>query len=68
MAIKKIRALHLVKTSKGASWALRQIRGLVKLDMEVPVALPRGPLVSEYQQGGAIVHLVSLFVSAHLWT
>jgi glycosyltransferase involved in cell wall biosynthesis len=60
MAIKNIRALHLVKTSKGASWALRQIRELVKLGVEVHVALPPGPLVSEYQQVGVIVHLVSL--------
>ncbi len=60
MAIKKIRALHLVKTSKGAFWALRQMKELVKLGIEVHVALPRGPLVSEYQQAGVIVHPISL--------
>lgn len=56
-----MRVLHLVKTSVGASWALRQTRELVKLGVEVHVALPPGgPLFQQYQAAGIIVHPVLL--------
>ena len=52
-----MRILHLVKTSVGATWALRQMRELVKLGLEIHVALPPGGhLVSEYEGAGIIVH------------
>lgn len=52
-----MRALHLVKTSVGASWALRQMRELVKLGVEVHVILPPGgPRFPEYQQAGVVTH------------
>lgn len=52
-----MRILHLVKTSAGATWALRQMRELVKLGLEIHVALPPGGrLVSEYEGAGIIVH------------
>lgn len=50
-------SLHLLKTSIGASWALRQTAELVKLGVKVHVALPSGPMVEKYQQAGVIVHL-----------
>ena len=37
-----IRALHLLKTSVGATWAVRQMRELVKLGVQVHVAVPPG--------------------------
>ncbi len=54
-----MRVLHLVKTSSGASWALRQIRELVRLGVEVHVALPgNGPMVGSYASAGATEHLL----------
>lgn len=50
-------SLHLLKTSIGASWALRQTTELVKLGVNVHVALPAGPMVEKYQRAGVIVHL-----------
>ena len=56
-----MRVWHLIKTSVGASWALRQIRELVQLGIEVHVALPDGgPLVGRYAAAGATEHLVQL--------
>jgi glycosyltransferase involved in cell wall biosynthesis len=56
-----IKALHLVKTSVGATWALRQVRELVKLGVDVHVAVPAdGPLVPQYRAAGATVHEVNL--------
>jgi len=56
-----MKALHLVKTSIGATWALRLMRELVRLGVEVHVALPDGgPLVSQYESAGVTVHLLHL--------
>lgn len=52
-----MRVLHLVKTSTGATWALRQMQALAKLGVEVHVALPaNGPLTEQYTNGGVVVH------------
>jgi glycosyltransferase involved in cell wall biosynthesis len=51
-----MKVLHLLKTSTGATWALRQLRELVKLGIDVHVALPSGPLVTEYQGVGVTTH------------
>ena len=51
-----MRVLHLLKTSVGASWALRQTRELARLGVEVHVALPSGPLVQRYVDVGVRVH------------
>lgn len=49
--------LHLIKTSEGATWALRQMRELVKMGVEVHVAMPvNGPLVKEYNENGIVIH------------
>jgi glycosyltransferase involved in cell wall biosynthesis len=53
----KMKVLHLLKTAIGASWALRQVTELVKLGVEVHLALPDGPMVEKYQQAGIHVHL-----------
>jgi glycosyltransferase involved in cell wall biosynthesis len=52
-----VRVLHLLKTSVGGPWALRQICELVRLGVEVHVSMPpHGPMVERFQQAGAIVH------------
>lgn len=52
-----MRVLHLVKTSMGATWALRQMQELVKLGMDVNVVMPLdGALVERYQANGITVH------------
>lgn len=54
-----MRVLHLLKTSVGASWALRQIRELQNLGVEVHVALPDGgPMGGRYAAVGATEHLL----------
>ena len=54
-----MRVLHLLKTSFGASWALRQIRELQSLGIDVHVALPgNGPMVGRYAAVGATEHLI----------
>lgn len=64
-----MKVLHLLKTSVGASWALRQIRELVKLDIEVHVALPGGgPMVGRYDDIGAVEHYLQTdFPTRALW-
>lgn len=54
-----MRVLHILKTSVGAAWALREIRELVKLGIDVHVALPPGgPLVGRYSESGATEHIM----------
>lgn len=53
-----MKILHLLKTSTGATWALRQLRELVKLGIEVHVVLPNGPLISSYQDSGVTTHIL----------
>lgn len=53
----RMKVLHLVKTSDGAGWALREMRELVKLGIEVHVALPlNGSKVQQYRDCGIVVH------------
>jgi len=55
--MKRLKALHLVKTSSGAAWAWRQIRELVASGVDVVVAVPGdGPMAERYRQVGARVH------------
>ncbi|MDF2179791.1 glycosyltransferase family 4 protein [Aliiglaciecola sp. CAU 1673] len=52
----KIKVLHLVKTAVGAKWAFNQTRELVKLGVEVHIALPFDRVVHKYQENGVIIH------------
>jgi glycosyltransferase involved in cell wall biosynthesis len=56
-----MRVLHVVKTSDGAVWAADQAAELVKLGVEVHVALPRaqGRTVQKWVAGGSVVHIAS---------
>lgn len=52
-----MKVLHLLKTSEGASWALRLMKELVSYGVEVHVALPYGgSLLPKYQEYGIITH------------
>ena len=54
-----MKVLHLLKTSVGAGWALCQIRELVRLGVDVHVALPSGgPMVGKYAAVGATENLM----------
>ena len=56
-----MKVLHLVKTSIGASWALRQMQALTAQGHEIHVATPPGgPLVDQYRRVGIHVHLANL--------
>jgi glycosyltransferase involved in cell wall biosynthesis len=52
-----VKVLHLVKTVDGASWALRQVRELVRCGVDVVVALPSATagLAPRYAAAGAEV-------------
>ena len=54
-----MRVLHIAKTTDGAGWAAAQAAELVKLGVEVHVALPRaeGRAVQKWADGGAIIHV-----------
>lgn len=52
-----IRVLNLVKTSVGATWALRQMREHCRRGLDVHVAVPDGgPRIAEYRAAGVTVH------------
>ncbi len=55
-----MKVLQLVKTGVGATWAVRQVRDLVSLGVEVHVAVPGGPRVDDYRRVGAVVHVLDL--------
>ena len=55
---------HLVRTSAGGEWALRQMRELVRLGVEVHAALPPGGKpVSGYESAGPLKPHSLLLVS-----
>lgn len=54
---KQLRVLHLLKTSEGASWALKLMRELVKFGLDIHVALPKGGrLIPLYESYGITIH------------
>lgn len=56
-----MKALHLIKTTSGATWALKQIEQLISLGCEVEVILPDSEgLANLYIQKGAKVHILNI--------
>jgi len=52
-----VKVLHLLKTSVGGSWALRQMKELVRMGVEVHAAIPpSGSLLPQYNAAGVVVH------------
>lgn len=66
-----MRVLHLLKTSDGATWALRQMRELVNLGVEVHALMPAGGrLLGQYRDAGVIVHEMQTSLpvrTPHVW-
>jgi glycosyltransferase involved in cell wall biosynthesis len=59
-----MRILHLVKTTRGATWALRQMKELVKFGADVHVVLPSCTgNAPDYTASGITVHPVDLDLS-----
>jgi glycosyltransferase involved in cell wall biosynthesis len=64
-----MRVLHLVKTGRGAKWALLQMRELVRMGVEVHVAVPSGGIREpEYHAAGVKVHHFQSDISLREWT
>ena len=62
-----MRVLHLVKTTQGAIWALKQMKELVDLNVDVHVALPSySGKASLYEQVGVKVHILDTDLSLKL--
>lgn len=60
-----MKALHLVKTTVGATWALREIQVLIRLGCEIHVALPdRDGLYEDYKKAGAYVHIANVDIAS----
>ncbi len=60
-----MRVLHLLKTGVGARWALLQVQELVRLGLEVHVALPSGPMVERFAAAGTTVHVFQSDIAAY---
>ena len=62
-----MRVLHIVKTSDGADWAAAQAAGLVRLGVEVHVAVPgpTGRAIPKWVAAGAIVHVAPTDLPVH---
>jgi glycosyltransferase involved in cell wall biosynthesis len=59
-----MRVLHLLKTSRGASWALRQMRELVKLNIDVHTVLPEdSENAQRFREHGVTVHILDMDLS-----
>lgn len=57
--------LHLIKTTVGATWALREIQVLIRLGCEIHVALPdRDGLYEDYKKAGAYVHIANVDIAS----
>ena len=56
-----MKVLHLIKTTSGATWALKQIEQLIHLGCEVEVILPDNHgLANSYKEKGAKVHILNI--------
>lgn len=64
-----MRILQLMKTSTGGIWGLRQMSELIKLGIEVHVAMPAGgTLVNKYIEAGIKVHFMNFSLKHYFKT
>lgn len=62
-----MKVLHLIKTTVGATWALREIQVLVRLGCEVHVVLPNEDgLSNDYKKAGAHVHVLNVDIASFI--
>lgn len=60
-----MKVLHLIKTTVGASWALREIQVLIRLGCEIHVALPNEEgLCDDYKKAGAHIHVLNVDIAS----
>src|SRR5690606_38550598 len=60
-----MRIVHLIKTTKGASWALKEVDQLIQLGCEIHVILPNANgLATKYSDLGAKVHILNVDFSS----
>lgn len=60
-----MKILHLIKTTAGANWALKQIEQLIKLGCDVHVILPdNNGLAKNYIEKGAKIHILNVDFSS----
>jgi glycosyltransferase involved in cell wall biosynthesis len=60
-----MKILHLVKTTAGANWALKQIEQLVSLGCEIHIVLPNTQgLAQSYIDKGAKIHILNVDFSS----
>lgn len=60
-----MKILHLIKTTIGATWALREVQVLIRLGCEIHVALPaKEGLYEDYKKAGAHVHIVNVDIAS----
>lgn len=60
-----MKILHLIKTTCGASWALKQVEQLINLGCEIHVILPNNnDLAPKYSDLGAKVHILNVDFSS----
>lgn len=59
-----MKLLHLVKTTTGATWALKQISELIKYGCDIHVILPDNKnLYQKYIEAGATVHILNVDIA-----
>lgn len=60
-----MKVLHLIKTTVGATWALREIQVLIGLGCKIHVVLPnKEGLYEEYKRAGAQVHVLNADIAS----
>lgn len=56
-----MKIIHLIKTTQGAYWALKQVEQLIKLGCEIHVVLPdSNGLAKSYLEKGAKIHILNM--------
>ena len=59
-----MKIVHLIKTTTGATWALRQITELIKYGCDIHVVLPDSKnLYQKYIDAGATVHILNVDIA-----
>jgi len=62
-----MKILNLIKTTVGATWALREIQVLIRLGCEIHVVLPNEEgLFDDYKKAGAHVHVLNVDIASFI--
>lgn len=59
-----MKIMHLIKTTTGATWALKQIKELIGYGCDIHVVLPDNKnLYQKYIDAGATVHILNVDIA-----